>query len=145
MSNTPPTNARFVDMGGGHVAEMIAHQLQLFWDPTSQTARVIFNSAPYIRMGPRWQRIGIEQDMLEQDLSNLLHLRLIPTGTLDPITGADLSQVSLLGVVMIHKGAFDFFYNVRAGTPGYPLQNTILGEMPTYQEENRFDSETIVI
>ncbi len=133
--STPP-NARFVDMGGGHIAEYISHSIQIHWEPTEQKARVVFNGAPYILMGTKWNRIGLEQNILEQDLSNLLHLRLIPPGYQDPVTGADLSQISLAGMVLIIKGAYDFFFNVKAGTPGYPLQTTIQGEMPSYQGES---------
>ncbi|QVD49369.1 hypothetical protein LUCX_299 [Xanthomonas phage vB_XciM_LucasX] len=134
MSNT--NNARFVDMGGGNIAEMISHQVQVFWNPTLQSARVVFNGAPYMLMGTKYIKIGESTDMLEQDLTGILHLKLIPPGTIDPVTGADLSNISLAGVVLIHKGAYDFFYNVKAGTPGYPLAQTITGTQPTYQGEN---------
>lgn len=136
MSN-PTENARFVDMGGGNIAEMIAHQIQVFWDPTNQAARATFNGAPYMLMGRKYQRIGMEQDLLQQELTHLMHLRLIPPGTIDPVTGFDLSNVSMYGIVLIHKGAYDFFYNVRAGTPGYPLPGTIAGAAPTYQSDSR--------
>lgn len=136
MSNQQE-NARFVDMGGGNIAEMISHQVQVFWDPTNQAARVVFNGAPYMLIGRKYLRIGMDQDMLEQELTHLMHLRLIPPGTIDPVTGFDLSNVSMAGIVMIHKGAYDFFFNVRAGTPGYPLTSTIQGAQPTYQSENR--------
>lgn len=139
MPPTPATNSRFRDMGGGHIAETIAHQVQVFYNPTTQTARVMFNAAPYIKMGETYQRIGMEQELLDQDLSSLLHLQLVPAGTIDPITGFDLSRVSMLGISIIHKMAFDFFHNVRAGTPGYPLLSTITGTMPTFQQENKLE------
>ena len=139
MPPTPATNSRFRDMGGGHIAESIAHQVQVFYNPTTQAARVIFNAAPYILMGDTYQRIGMNQELLEQDLSSLLHLQLVPQGTIDPITGFDLSQVSMLGISIIHKMAFDFFHNVQAGTPGYPLLSTITGTSPTYQSANKLE------
>ncbi len=128
-----PNNSRYKDMGGGHIAEIIAHQVQIFYDPTTQQARALFNAAPYMQMGDVWRRIGTEQEILTQDLSHLMHLRLIPPGIKDPITGFDLSNVSMLGVNIIHKMAFDFFHNVQAGTPGYPLLGTITGANPSYQ------------
>lgn len=140
----PPLNSRFKDMGGGNIAESIAHQVQIFYNPTTQQARVVFNGAPYILMGDTYRRIGLEQEVLEQDLSSLLHLRLIPPGVLDPVTGFDLSNVSLYGVHLIHKLAYDFFHNVQAGTPGYPLPQTIQGAAPTYQQDLR-PSEPITL
>ena len=140
----PSNNSRFKDMGGGHIAESIAHQVQIFYNPTTQQARVTFNGAPYILMGDVYRRIGLEQEILEQDLSSLLHLRLIPPGVLDPVTGFDLSNVSLYGVHLIHKMAYDFFHNVQAGTPGYPLPSTITGSAPSYQQESRPESPIII-
>lgn len=126
-----PNNSRFVDMGGGYIAEFIADQEQLFYNPTTQKARVIFNGAPYILMGNQYQRIGTTTDRLEQDLSNLMQMCLVPQGYLDPVTGADLSKISLMGILVYNKVAYDFFHNVRAGTPGYPLKATLEGPPPT--------------
>lgn len=126
-----PNNSRFVDMGGGYIAEFIADQEQLFYNPTTQKARVIFNGAPYILMGDQYQRIGTTTDRLEQDLSNLMQMCLVPQGYLDPVTGADLSKISLMGILVYNKVAYDFFHNVRAGTPGYPLKATLEGPPPT--------------
>lgn len=131
MSNpNPSNNSRFKDMGGGYIAEMIAGQVQVFYNPTDRSARVIFNGAPYILMGATYQRIGEQQEMLTQDITNLMPLRMIPAGVTDPVTGADLSQVSLAGAVIIHKFAYDFFHNVQHGTPGYPLAETMNGPAP---------------
>lgn len=135
-----PYNSRFKDMGGGNIAELIAHQVQLFWDPSKQEARVLFNGGFYMKFGDKFQQIGQQQDILEQNLANLLHLRLVPQGAIDPVTGADLSQISMAGMVIVHKYAYDFFHNVKAGTPGYPLMSTITGEMPTYQEESQLEA-----
>lgn len=140
MSNP---NSRFKDMGGGNIAELISHQVQLFWDPSKQEARVLFNGAYYMKMGDKFLQIGVNQDILEQSLANLLHLRLVTAGQLDPVTGADLSQISLAGMVIVHKYAYDFFHNVRAGTPGYPLMSTITGEMPSFQAESALGDESL--
>lgn len=132
MSNlNPSNNSRFVDMGGGHIAEMIATQVQVFYNPTNQACRVVFNGAPYILMGTTYQRIGeAPPEPLHQELTNIMPLRVVPAGVRDPVTGADLSQVSLAGAVIIHKFAYDFFHNVQKGTPGYPLAETISGPAP---------------
>jgi len=130
MAN-PTNNSRFVDMGGGHIAEMIATQVQVFYNPTTQQCRAVFSGSPYILMGATFQRIGeAPAEPLVQDLTSIMPLRLVPAGIKDPVTGADLSQISLAGAVIYHKFAYDFFHNVQKGTPGYPLAETINGPGP---------------
>lgn len=133
MSNqSPSTNSRFIDMGGGNIAEMISTQVQLFYNPTTQACRAIFNGSPYMLMGDTYQRIGeTPPEPLLQDVTNIMPLCLVPAGIKDPVTGADLSQISLAGVMYIHKFAYDFFHNIQHGTPGYPLLSTIDGSAPT--------------
>jgi len=127
----PSNNSRYIDMGGGHIAEMIATQVQVFYNPSTRACRAIFNGSPYILMGATYQRIGESpSEPLNQDLTNIMPLRIVPAGILDPVTGADLSQISLAGAVIYHKFAYDFFHNVQKGTPGYPLAETINGPAP---------------
>lgn len=131
MSN--PSNARFVDMGGGNIAEYISFQIQMSYNPTNQFVRVLFNGAPYILMGDTYQKIGEKQDILEANLTGLEAMRLIPQGIKDPVTGMDMSGLSIGGLILAHKMAYDYFFNVRAGTPGYGAGNTtITGPDPNF-------------
>lgn len=124
MSNQR-NNSRFIDMGSGFTAEMISTQVQVFYNPTTMAVKAVFNGAPYILMGQTYQRIGENQEVITQDLSNLMYLRLVPPGIKDPVTGADLSGLSIAGAMIYHKYAYDFFHNVQHGTPGYPLAETL--------------------
>lgn len=130
MSNI--NNARFVDMGGGNIAEYISFQIQMNYNPTTQHVRVVFNGAPYILMGTAYQKIGEKQDILEADLTGLEGMRLIPQGVKDPVTGMDLSGLSIGGLILAHKMAYDYFFNIRAGTSGYMGKNTIIGPDPQF-------------
>lgn len=108
---TPP-NARMVDLGGGLFAEMMADQSQLFFDPTTENVRAIFNGQPYLKTGDVYRRVGDKNDILHVDLKDLMALR--PAPFRDPITGADMSNVTVAGVMLIMKAAYDYFYNKRA-------------------------------
>jgi hypothetical protein len=110
----PQTNARFVDMGG-MLTEMMAHQTQLFYDPTTQQVRAIFNGYPYV-LGTDgvYRKVGEENDILHVELTPYLSLRPAQGTLMDPITGKDLSEVSVLGTVLIIKAAYDLFFNQRA-------------------------------
>lgn len=120
-------NARFVNMGGGFTAEMISSQVQIHYNATTQHATAIFTGAPFIKMGDVYQRIGTSQDVLSVELQPYLGMRVAMPGIKDPVTGAELSNISLAGLSIIHKFAYDYFYNVRAKTPGYPLPPTMNG------------------
>ena len=131
MSNI--NNARFVDMGGGNIAEFISFQIQMGYNPTTQDVRVVFNGAPYILMGTTYQKIGEKQDILEANLTGLEAMRLIPQGVKDPVTGWDMSGLSIAGLVLAHKMAYDYFFNLRAGTPGYGSgASTVEGTDPQF-------------
>lgn len=108
-----PVNSRFLDLGGGIRAEMVAHQVQLFYDPTTSGARAIFNGYPYILTGETWRRVGDVNDILHVDLKDLMLLRPAE-GMRDPVTGADLSNITVAGVLTIFKGAYNLFHNRRA-------------------------------
>lgn len=110
----PNTNARYVDLGGGKIGELISHQVQFFYDPTTQRARVIFNGHVYLQTGEVWRKVGEDNDILEVDVSNLLAMRPVQTELRDPVTGIDLSDVSIAGFQYIMKAAYDLFVNQRA-------------------------------
>lgn len=114
MSNPP--NSRFVDLGGGMSAELISDQIQIFYDPTTQACRAIFNGHQYIKPAAVYLKVGDKNDMLHVQLDNRMLDRVVPAGLgiLDPVTGIDLSQVSIAGMVILHKFAYDKFHNERA-------------------------------
>lgn len=113
MSETPVPNARFIDIGGGVTAEYMAHTSQFTFNPNTDGVRVIFNSHPYIVAGAQYHRVGDVNDILHVDLKNMMTMRPAE-GVRDPVTGMDLSGVSVAGVLLIVKGAFNFFFNKRA-------------------------------
>lgn len=115
MAKNPTGNARFIDLGEGLLGEMMTHQIQLFYDPTTEKVRVIFNGYIYILTGNVYRKVGDENDILHVDLAEMMGLTPVPPNTLvDPVTGTDLSKVSVAGVVLIIKAAYDYFYNRRA-------------------------------
>jgi len=115
VADATPTNARFIALGNGLVGEMLTHQIQLFYDPTTEEVRAIFNGYVYLFTGDQFRRVGDENDILHVELKDLMGLTPVPPNTLkDPVTGADLSKISVAGVVMIIKAAYDYFFNQRA-------------------------------
>lgn len=111
---TEQVNSRFRDIGNGVVVEMISNQTQIFYDPTTQAARAIFNGQSYMLVNGKYIQVGTENDILHVDFGDKLADRPSKPGDIDPITGADLSQISILGVMIIVKRAYDNYHNARA-------------------------------
>ncbi len=109
-------NARFMSLGGGLTAELIAVSTTISYDPTSGTAKVNFVGMPFIKPGDVYLNVGLSQDVLEIDLGNKLAQCPVPAGKgfLDPVTGVDLGLISFAGITGIIKFVYDKYYNLRA-------------------------------
>lgn len=108
------TNSRFKDLGNGLQSELISHQTQLFYNPTTQEARAIFNASPYLYLNNEYVALGTEVDLLRVDLAPMMTRCVGRPGDLDPVTGVDLSVVSVAGQMLLMKRAYDLFHNERA-------------------------------
>lgn len=113
---TPAQNARFIDAGGGTIAEMMSNQVQFFYDPTTGQANAIFNGKPYLSLGDKYVALDQNPDILQVDFSTkITHCYGQHVAPLvDPVTGADLTKVSVAGVMMLMKAAYDEEFNQRA-------------------------------
>lgn len=114
---TPATNARFVDMGGGIVAEMMSDQAQFFYDPATGSARAIYNGLPYISINGVYHSLNTQFDVLHVDLDTEMTrcYGLEQGGALtDPVTGVDLTNISVAGIMTLMKLSYDSEFNTRA-------------------------------
>lgn len=118
MGTMPKTegNSRFIDIGGGLQAELISDQVLITYNPTTQHSRSVFTSHPYIKPDKVYLKVGDTNDILDVSLDNYLTMCVVPAeyGLFDPVTGFNLSNLSLAGVVIYIKFIFDFFHNARA-------------------------------
>ncbi|MDH2154235.1 hypothetical protein [Stenotrophomonas sp. GD03657] len=108
-------NSRFTDIGGGLAAEMISDSIQITYDPTTQKCRVLFTGHNYIKPADKYLPIGIGSDVLDVDLTPYMTTRPVPEefGLIDPVTGINLSNVSIVGMVYFIKFVYDMFHNLR--------------------------------
>lgn len=109
-------NSRFEDLGNGTITELIAGQTQLFYDPTTQGCRVIFNGNPFIQivkadLTTSYLPVGQNADILNVDLNDQMTRCLCVAGDVDPVTGADLSQISVAGILGLMKRAYNTYHN----------------------------------
>jgi len=121
---TPANNSRFTDLGGGHTSEMIAVDVHIRYDPNSQNSQVLFMGCPHVMLGDLYRRVGTEQEPIGLELAQFMTLQPLPPGTLDPVTGQDISGISMAGIGMVIKGVYNFAHNFKNGTPGYTIPGT---------------------
>lgn len=122
---TPTTNARLVNIGGGIISEMISTQTQFNYDPKTGSGNAIFNGLPFIQLSSTYHSLNVPFDQLTVDLDNeITHCYGADSGTpvMDPVTGVDLTKISVAGIMILMKLAYDYEYNKRAGSVA-PIAN----------------------
>ena len=130
-----PENSRFKDLGNGSVVETIATQTQLFYDPTTQQARAIFNGATFLDVNGQYVSVGQDIDILRVDFADKMTDRIAVDGDVDPITGADLTQITIAGAMLLIKRAYDHFHNARAAEIAAAVEPPSALPEPTPSEE----------
>lgn len=121
--------ARFTDLGAGMTSEMIGTNIQITYDPATQAASVNFTGKPYVQINGVYHSIGSNSQSVGANLSDKL-AATYGSGT-DPVTGADLSKVSIAGLMVIIKAAYNEFCNERADADALSalaVANTVLSQ-----------------
>ena len=89
-------------------SEIYAKDITISWNPIDDETTVIFNLNKYVLSNgvivPDIPPVTIGSITL--DLSANSNITYVPSGTLDPTTGIDLSNVTTAGLLMIIKNAF---------------------------------------
>lgn len=116
MPIDPATNSRFASLGGETYSELIATQVQLFYDPSTGAARTHFNGMPFLKVGEQLIPLSANNDILQVDFSDKMTKCYGPPEGMqfDPVTGFDLTQVSVAGVMLLLKNAYDVEHNAHA-------------------------------
>lgn len=107
-------NSRFKLLGDGLYSELVATQVQLFYNPGTQVARANFVGRPFIYVGGKYVSVGEGMDVLEMDLDGRMQEIPAKPGDIDPVTGAALDTISCAGVLGILKRLYDTEHNANA-------------------------------
>lgn len=109
------TNARITTLATGVTSEMIAEQTHLFYDPATGTASISFQARASLYINGAYQPLASSDwSVLQTNLATIQTQTFAAAGTVDPVTGADLSKISAAGVMLIMKAAYDVLYNQQA-------------------------------
>lgn len=106
------TNARITTISTGITREIVAEQTHLFYDPATKMGSVAFQHRPSLYINDQFNGPAGDFGVLELQLADVA-ARCYATGV-DPVTGADLSQISAAGIAQILKDVFDVAYNEQA-------------------------------
>lgn len=107
------TNARVKTIASGITGEMIAEQTHIFYDPATGGGYVSFQARETLYVNGEVRAPMGDFDILQVQLPAIA-TQCFCNGVTDPVTGADLSGVSVGGVSLILKAAYDQLYNARA-------------------------------
>lgn len=107
------TNARIRTIAPNITAEMIAEQTHMFYDPTTQGGYVSFQAREHLVVDAV---VGLpmgDYNILRVDVTAIAQTKF-GAGLKDPVTQADLSNVSTAGIMVIIKAAYDQLFNAKA-------------------------------
>jgi len=108
------TNSRIRTNALGSTVERIATETHIFYDPQQQGAQIVFQGEEYLT-SPDGLTVGEKLEGREALMTDLAAIgaRTFNAGT-DPVTGADLSNISPVGIAAIIRAVYDDLHNERA-------------------------------
>lgn len=120
-------NARFEKITGDAEFEVIGIEIHGNFDPVTDTGVVTTNAAKFLKVDGEYRtdipptRCGSVQDDLSVEYATILG----KPDMVDPVTGADLSNISWLGVLDLMKARFDTKWNAEPAPPTdtEPMEN----------------------
>ncbi len=112
-------NARFEKITGEAEFEVIGIEVNANFDPVYDTGVVTTNAAKFLKVDGEYRtdippaRCGSVEDDLAKEFTTILGHE----GLVDPVTGADLSQVSWGGMLALMKARFNTKWNTPPEVP----------------------------
>jgi len=106
-------NSRIRNLAPGVDVERIAVESHFFYDPFTGSANVVFQGMEFLLLEGAVSKMLDGREALATT-SDSIATRLFGAGLTDPVTGADLSEVSAAGVVVYLKAVYDKLHNERA-------------------------------
>lgn len=98
------TTNRIQTIAKGITKEMISLQTHIFYDPVIDRNFIAFQAQPCLYQTGKFMSPAGDYEVLQRDMTSLAN-ECLGQGV-DPVTGADLSKISVDGLVSILKSAF---------------------------------------
>lgn len=103
-------NPRIETIAEGITREVISEHTHLMYDPGTQGITVSFQYRPNLYVNDAWGGTAGDYGTLMKSMADIA-ASTFGIGLKDPITGADLSEVSGAGIVTLIKAAFPALYD----------------------------------
>lgn len=126
MANTSNSNARYTSLDNGATLVTLAPMVQLTYQPNGTPGIASFNCTEYMAAGNTFFQVQSNPRAVIVELEDSLATCYgSQNATLtDPMTGIDLTKVSVAGILSIFQSAFDTECNVQALQKQLKLANT---------------------
>lgn len=110
------SNTRIRSTQLGATVERIATETHIFYDPQAQGAEIVFQGEEYLT-SPDGVTVGDKLEGRQALRTSLAEIaaRTFDAGV-DPVTGADLSQVSPAGITSIIRAVYNTLHNEFYGS-----------------------------
>lgn len=111
MTTTSTGNARITTDALGNRIERIATETHIFYNPADQSASIVFQGEQYLTSADGTTVVAkIEgREALPLSLADIA-AETYDAGA-DPVTGADLTQISVAGIAQIIRAVYDKEFN----------------------------------
>lgn len=106
-------NSRIREIAPGVVGEMIAEQIHIFYFPETGGGYVSFQAREVLYVNGVHQAPMGDFDILQAQLPDIAGVKF-GAGLVDPVSGIDLSDVTVGGLDALIKAAYDQLHNARA-------------------------------
>lgn len=110
MANTS-SNARIVELDGNTEIVVFSPNIQIMYNPVTETASASFGCSNYLFAANSYHQIQSPPNGVFVDMAN--NMSTCYGNGADPVTGIDLSKVSVAGVMVLFQSAFDIEYNKK--------------------------------
>jgi hypothetical protein len=111
MTTTTTGNSRITTINGNTLAERIATETHIFYNPLNQSADIIFQGEQFLSIDENLFSKLDGRESLGTTLAAIAS-ETYDAGV-DPVTGSDLSNVSPAGVTQIIKAVYNKLHNVK--------------------------------
>lgn len=112
-------NARYQPIEGVVDLEVCAYETIMHFDPVTDTGSIVSNAARYLRVDEDYhpEMPPAPCGSIVDHTSDIISQVVGEPGMTDPVTGVDLSGVSVAGMMVLHKNWFDRRWNMQANAP----------------------------
>lgn len=105
-------NPRFEEIAPGVFLEALSPDLNINWNPVSNTGVITFNIQKYLLVGNEYKDslMPVRYGALSLSLEEVIPRTYTPAALTDPVTGVSLANISGAGLTLLIKEVFNVHF-----------------------------------